>query len=61
VRVVLEQIFFSLPGGFMLRVVVPLNIAKLDNLGSQKLREILTLLCCIILSSSRKSNAVLKR
>ena len=30
-------------------------------LGSQKLREILTLLCCIILSSSGKSNAVLKR
>ena len=26
-------------------------------LGSQKLREILTLLCCIILSSSGKSNA----
>ena len=30
-------------------------------LGSQKLREILTLLCCIILFSSGKSNAVLKR
>ena len=30
-------------------------------LGSQKLREIPTLLCCIILSSSGKSNAVLKR
>ena len=30
-------------------------------LGSQKLREILTLLYCIILSSSGKSNAVLKR
>ena len=30
-------------------------------LGSQKLREILTLLCCIILSCSGKSNAVLKR
>ena len=29
-------------------------------LGSQKLREILTLLCCIILSSSGKSKAVLK-
>ena len=29
-------------------------------LGSKKLREILTLLYCIILSSSRKSNAVLK-
>src|SRR6187399_2068024 len=27
------------------------------NLGSQKLREILTLLCCITLSSSRKYNA----
>ena len=30
-------------------------------LGSQKLREILTLLCCIIPSSLGKSNAVLKR
>ena len=30
-------------------------------LGSQKLSEILTLLCCIILSSSGKYNAVLKR
>ena len=30
-------------------------------LGSQKLREILTLLCCIIPSSSGKSNTVLKR
>ena len=30
-------------------------------LGSQKLREILTLLCCIIPSSSGKTNAVLKR
>ena len=31
------------------------------DLGSQKLREILTLLCCIIPSSSGKTNAVLKR
>ena len=30
-------------------------------LGSQKPREILTLLCCIIPSSSGKTNAVLKR
>ena len=30
-------------------------------LGSQKLREILTLLCCIIPSSLGKTNAVLKR
>ena len=30
-------------------------------LGSQKPREILTLLCCIILSSLRKSNVVLKK
>ena len=30
-------------------------------LGSQKLREILTLLCCITLSSSRKTNASSRR
>ena len=30
-------------------------------LGSQKLREILTLLCCITLSSSRKNQRMLKR
>ena len=30
-------------------------------LGSQKLREILTLLCCITLSSSRKNQHMLKR
>ena len=30
-------------------------------LGSQKLREILTLLCCITLSSSRKANASSRR
>ena len=29
---VLQQIFLSLPGGFILRVVAPLNFAKLDNL-----------------------------
>ena len=30
-------------------------------LGSQKLREILTLLCCITLSSSRENQRILKR
>ena len=33
----------------------------IDTLVFKKLREILTLLCCIILSSSGESNAVLKR
>ena len=32
--VVFEQIFLSLPGGFILPVVAPLNIAKLDNLAA---------------------------
>ena len=32
-------------------------ITVVSRLGSKKLREILTLLCCITLSSSRKTNA----
>ena len=31
---VLQQIFLSFPGGFILRVVAPLNFAKLDNLAA---------------------------
>ena len=31
---VLQQIFLSLPGGFILGVVAPLNFAKLDNLAA---------------------------
>ena len=31
---VLEQIFLSLPGGFILGMVAPLNFAKLDNLAA---------------------------
>ena len=33
-RVVFEQIFLSLPGGFILHVVAPLNFAKLNNLAA---------------------------
>ena len=32
VWVVLAEVFFLLPGGFLLGVVAPLNLAKLDNL-----------------------------
>ena len=31
---VIEKIFLSFPGGFILRVVAPLNFAKLDNLAA---------------------------
>ena len=34
VWVVLAKIFFSLPGGFLLGMVAPLNFAKLDNLAA---------------------------
>ena len=31
---VLQQFFLSFPGGFILRVVAPLNFVKLDNLAA---------------------------
>ena len=34
VWVVLAKIFFSLPGGFLLGMVAPLNFAKLDNFAA---------------------------
>ena len=34
VWVVLVKIFFSLPGGFLLGMVAPLNFSKLDNLAA---------------------------
>ena len=37
------------------------NLLLYRYLGSQKLREILTLLCCITLSSSRENQRMLKR
>ena len=33
VLVVLAEVFFALPGGFLLGMVAPLNFAKLDNLA----------------------------
>jgi hypothetical protein len=34
VRVIFSKIVFTLPGGFFLRVIIPLYLAKLDGLGA---------------------------
>ena len=59
---VLQQIFLSLPGGFILGVVAPLNFAKLDNLVASDSAGKLEDLNCFLLFAQKtdpKSDALI--